>query len=549
MTELERIAALPSAPAMPEGLPRRLTEHLRKSPDAWVLRDCQAEALWHAADAGGLFADLDVGAGKTLISLLLPTVCDLERPLLLVPASLRKKTLREKAELETMFKFRPMYIRSYADLSRDKDAEGVSRLLDRIAPDGIIMDEADRVMNLGSGRTRKLAKYIAKNKPKVYAMSGSFYHKSLMDIHHLLLWTLRERSPLPLKRSVCMHWAEAVDPGIDLADQQRAAQDTGIVTLGQPGQSAREIVGDRIRASLGVVSMDHVFDWPLEIIETELPISPLAEEHIKNARSGQRPDGEEVPLITVRLGTETKRIYDNHRLLMQLAAGYWTRWDPPPPKEWLAARNKWTNTVNAILNASRKYDTREAVKFGVRRERSSEAKKALLDWERIKSSYKPTTVPIWIDQSSPVLEYATHWLREKPGRLCWTEHIEVAKVLAAKAGVSAYGAGQGEGGNPMIEDAKGASAVVTLGANKAGRNLQHEWHENLFLTVPSKSATFEQAIGRTHRPGQTKPVQVEVITCLDEHVRALQAAYANAAYVEGLRAKCPKLLQAKKKRK
>lgn len=100
--DLERILALPrrdwrtgiggrfgTAAQLVEGL----TWLYRRAGSSARLRACQAVGLAECADFGGLFGPLQVGAGKTLLSLLLPLVCRASRPVLLVPARHRQKTL------------------------------------------------------------------------------------------------------------------------------------------------------------------------------------------------------------------------------------------------------------------------------------------------------------------------------------------------------------------------------------------------------------------------------------------------------------------------
>ena len=55
--------------------------------------------LIEAAKADGLFASVGVGHGKTLVTLALPEAMEARKALLIVPAKLKKKTLREISEL------------------------------------------------------------------------------------------------------------------------------------------------------------------------------------------------------------------------------------------------------------------------------------------------------------------------------------------------------------------------------------------------------------------------------------------------------------------
>ena len=118
-SELSRILALPRR-QMPDGeaLAERLTRALKKEGGTMSLRPVQAIALYEAARVGGLFAPIPVGGGKTLLSLLLPTVLEAKRPLLLLPAALCGKTHAERQKLSTHWQIRDgVRIFSYERLS------------------------------------------------------------------------------------------------------------------------------------------------------------------------------------------------------------------------------------------------------------------------------------------------------------------------------------------------------------------------------------------------------------------------------------------------
>ena len=60
------------------------------------LRPRQAIALYEALQMGGMFGALSVGAGKTLVSFLLPSILEAMRPVLLLPAGLIEKTWHDR---------------------------------------------------------------------------------------------------------------------------------------------------------------------------------------------------------------------------------------------------------------------------------------------------------------------------------------------------------------------------------------------------------------------------------------------------------------------
>ena len=94
--ELERIVALPrrTASVTPDEV-ASLHEDLCLPNGTRRLRPIQALALAEARRAGGLFAPIGVGAGKSDIALLLPKVMGSKVAVLLVPANLREKVFQQ----------------------------------------------------------------------------------------------------------------------------------------------------------------------------------------------------------------------------------------------------------------------------------------------------------------------------------------------------------------------------------------------------------------------------------------------------------------------
>src|SRR6185369_6329042 len=86
------------------------------------LRPAQVAALLECADCNGGFLPLRPGAGKTAVSLLLPTVMRRPRALLVVPAALRVDTLTRTKALAHRWRVLPMTVMSYETLAHPKHA-------------------------------------------------------------------------------------------------------------------------------------------------------------------------------------------------------------------------------------------------------------------------------------------------------------------------------------------------------------------------------------------------------------------------------------------
>ena len=82
-----------------------LTDALKTEQGTMRLRPVQNKALIKARDAGGLLGIIGCGHGKTLITLLIGRVLQVERVVLLLPAALIEKTRAEALEYQKHFSF------------------------------------------------------------------------------------------------------------------------------------------------------------------------------------------------------------------------------------------------------------------------------------------------------------------------------------------------------------------------------------------------------------------------------------------------------------
>ena len=158
--------------------------------DPKPLREVQTRSLVACA-GGGAFLPIQVGGGKTLITLLAPQVMQANRPILLLPASLIEKTERDRQEYAKHWKVaKHLRFVSYESLGRVRMAQE----LENYHPDLIIADEAHRLKNPRAACTRRVARYM-KDHPTVpfVALSGTIMRHSIKDFAHLLIWALKIR--------------------------------------------------------------------------------------------------------------------------------------------------------------------------------------------------------------------------------------------------------------------------------------------------------------------------------------------------------------------
>ena len=139
--ETKRIAALPRrtwSDADAARLADMLTKELKTPGGTMKLRSVQAIALFEAMECGGLFGPIRVGAGKSLITAVLPAVLEARRPVLLIPAALIEKTGRDFKALREHWKIATnLQLISYESLGLVQSAEK----LEYIRPDLVVADE------------------------------------------------------------------------------------------------------------------------------------------------------------------------------------------------------------------------------------------------------------------------------------------------------------------------------------------------------------------------------------------------------------------------
>lgn len=524
-----------------ETLPRRVlsipnadrcetfSAELRRKGGTRVLRPLQVAALVGAKhEGGGLLAPLGVGEGKTDICALLPEVLGARVTLMLLPAQLVTKfTDIEYPFLSTQWKLpnlvghrlqytdtdRVLHVMSYDGLSRAKATD----LLERLKPDLFVLDEAHRLAAPTSVRTKRWLRYMkAHPDVKVCALSGSITKKSIRDYAHISKHALKHRSPLPLDWKVLQDWAGALDSG-DIRTPPGV-----LSTFSQVGEDVREGFKRRLLETEGVVasSAENKVRLPTALIlnQRELPLP----EPIKTALSALRgtwctPGGEEI-----------QSALDLNRYGRQLAAGLYLKWKWPRNepievrKEWLEARKEWHKEVRTWLKAHAR-DGLDSPLLVARAAALGTLPGGTNGWHRwaaIRDAAKPQTTPVWVDDY--MINDAVAWGRDNVG-IIWYEHEALGARIAERGGFALYGGGPRASLDIQREDGR-STVVASIKAHGEGKNLQ-AFNCSLVTTAPSSGKTWEQKLGRMHRPGQEAD---EVNSTMYLHTPEMLKAFGNA---------------------
>lgn len=547
-TELERILKLPrrdweAAPSLHEDL----TDWLKIPGGTMTLRPVQAYALQEMHDHSGLLAPIRVGGGKTLISLLAAEVLDAKRPLLLIPAKLKRKTYNEIQALKKHWRFKVPEIVSYEWLGRVQAAE----YLDKMRPDLIISDEAHKCRNKSAAITRRVGRYMeAQPKTKFVAMSGTITKRSLEDYSHIAEWCLGQGAPVPLDWKILQEWCGAFDEKV-LAELRLAP---GALLKLCNDQELQEIQGDslgtirrayrrRLTETPGVIATKEGFvDCSLQITAVEPEYNDQTEQAFENLKMNwETPDGWPIsdPVTMWRHARE-------------MACGFYYFWDPRPPDEWMAARKEWCAAVRRIIKYKKldsELQVAQAIAAGRIEDPASERKNRAGDliggtvyanWIAIRDTFKPNTVPAWMDNGP--LNFCAEWMKNNAG-IVWVEHVVFGEALAKLTGRPFFHRKGEDDRRNLIDQAVPAagSVIASIASNCEGRNLQ-AWSQNLVASPPPTGSVWEQMIARSHRDGQlADEVSVDVILGCVQQWGGFEQARLDANYIQATTGQVQKL--------
>jgi hypothetical protein len=604
--DLQRVLALPRRPppdaaqraalvayvtakyARPPG-PCRCAEMGRKC--IRELRDVQAWALWEAEQADGLLGQVAVGAGKTLVWLLIAfAIRECRTALLLVPPNLVEQLVFDYQLCGQHFRMPTLVVHAGKNLSHTVPGTPCvhvfpySRLslptstafVEQLAPDLIIADECDKLSNYAGAGASRVKRYMEHHpRTRFCGGSGSMTDKSLHDYAHLAAWSFKARSPLPLDLQVLNEWAEAID-AVDWP-RDAGALLTGLRTYGLVGvgEDVRAGYRRRLHETPGFVySAESPVSVPLTITERKAPpIPPVIVEALEQVRAFERPDGEEL-ISALEVATCAR----------QVACGFFYRWTFPhrEPRDlimqWLAARKLWRRELRLRLKDREEHldsdhlctqaairawgdappdplarnsagawvFSHETIRAAVRIARDDDGlpvwrAAAWPAWRDIADRVNPVTVAVRLDDF--LARDAAAWASETPGRIVWYDSAEFGRWVAELSGLPLHGGGP-NAGKRILDERGGRSIVASLNSHGRGRNgLQFHFAEQLVAEPPSSSKMWEQLVGRVHRPGQEA---AEVRTWYYGHTTEVRAAYAQAltraAYVEATTGAAQKIM-------
>jgi len=481
-----------------------VTELLKLPCGTMTLREAQARALLEAYEQRGLLAPIRVGGGKTLITLLLATILEADKTVLMVPSALRERTYEEINEMRKHWEIRVPHVLGYETLGHPHHADDLANF----KPDLIVADECHRLRFRSSAVTRRVERYIRAAPETVFCgLSGTAQGEKLESYRHLAMWALGKNSPLPLDIEVVKTWDQALNP-----DHGSAPTDVGALAKHFGRDYTNAALGKWIRDTPGVVSTKAVgCKASIEISRWDAP--EVCVDEIRNVMAqDERPDG--TPLTPP----------ESVDVRCQLALGFWYRWDPLPPEHWMNARRDWCRFVREVLEDEDNdtWDSESQVAAAHPREAAH--------WLAVKPSFKIQTSPVWLDHA--VMTEAIRATAEHP-TIVWSKYRAVGECLGKL--MQHYGKnGRSQAGQHIEKDPGTGTISASMRSCGVGMNLQ-QFNRNLLLCPSPNAELLEQLIGRTHREGQrADTIRMRWIRsrAVPYHTEALRRARDSAAILE-----------------
>lgn len=533
--ELKRIRALPSyAWDKDPNLPR-----LREWLDGWLqhtpakctpvcsccklvsgLNNVQVAGLINAFRIKhGMVGALRVGAGKTLLGLLIPTVLSITGTIvLLVPAKLEKKTLFEGRDYAKHWRCSSVKVITYETLSHPANLE----MLQKLKPAAIIADECHKA-GPKTKAWKRIRKYVLATEIPYFPMTGSLSDRDIMVYWTHVLLSLRDCAPMPRDLKEALVWAQAINEKIP---EEARAEPGALLTLGPyeitdpPEKQARNAYRARFLTTPGIVSSyEDVPPIKLEMGAREVGLPHALADVIAQVRKDMvTPDG---------IAFSSKM--DLWRHSRTLGAGLFYHWDPPAPEEWKRARRELHKFVTEYLRYHGKtMDSAVHVLGAIDRGELNDGG-LLTRWREIEPTFTPNPVHTWVDDT--LLLECARWLQDPENKrgLVWVEFRPFGERLAELAGVPYYSKGGMDPSGRLVDHHTGGPAVISIKCRE-GHNLQHWFDRSLFSVPPPKGGWVEQAVGRYHRtPGQeAEEVFAEFLLTTQETFQSLRQCVRDA---------------------
>lgn len=560
----------------------------------WRLFDIQCEMIAaYETFNGAAFGSICVGGGKTVTCIMIARAAynkGIKKICLFIPPSVQEQFLMAdvpwarswlpvnypihalggrsaKQRLAIAKSGHPgLYVLPYSLLSLPDSEE----LLTTIKPGLVIADEAHRIANPDSARTKRYRKYQEDENPEFVCMSGTLTSKTVREYHHLQRWALGKYAFLPHNWSDANLWAYMIDSdACEVQSDYREKSADAIIKLkrwaeqnfdeeipyGTPG--FRKAYRLRMTSAPGVVSSEDeqlgcsliIRHQGIKDYQKSAGWSKLKQLMDQIKREWRTPSGDEIE-------------YALHIFKWQyeLGSGFYNElyW---PEAEVLAKRHNWTlPEAEYILEKAQEHHEAQQEYHRVLRHFLQDTHISGLDTPMLVGNnmhhHGASNVPEylyfawkdWKNKDFPgrpdrdkravrVCDYkirdAARWAKQAKRGIVWVHNIELGQwthEIFKQEGIPCALCPSGRQYDAELREAihKDKIVIASLGAHSEGKNLQY-YFQQYFLQWPRPAKTAEQALGRMHRNGQTADEVDTTISIVTEFDRLNFAACLNDA--------------------
>lgn len=528
--------------------PRKLLapdrEHIERlvgwHPPTTLLNDDQIAMLWEAHTAGGLVASAGVGIGKGLTALLLPTVMGSTKPIQFVKKGLLANLQREYAKWQHAYIIVPFQTMTYDSLSLQKNAE----TLLSTECDLIVLDEAHLLKGQTSARTNRIVDRViaggsrdGAETVKVCAVTGTLSTDNVTEYAHIAELCLREGSPVPYgDTEACAAWGRGLG-AINKAKPSDYSHIRPLLTrypqphLPTHTEAGHAAMKAHLSTTAGFVLTTEV-SCRASIVATRITLPKMPADIAalvdKVAMTQRAPD--ETPLT----------VLETDMVCRQLQYGYWYKkdWGDVPllvQDEWRLAAGIWHKAVRDYLQGTKLPGIDSAgliLTAALAGKLGDYGQQIAQDYENVRHIAKYKLVAHWVWEGW----YADQmrWLADRDvagrrgnghGLLWYTSRTAVGNRLV-RDGVKVYAE------NAVMDYDTPHTCALQIRSMREGHNLQ-AWRHSRFAQAVANPGWMQQAMGRTHRQGQTAD---EVFFQFVSHTKALRStwerAMVGARYIE-----------------
>lgn len=455
-----------------------------------------------------------------------------------------------------------LYVITYSRLSQP-DGEV---LLTACDPDLVICDEAHNLANEDAARTQRFLRFLRSRRRAFVPLSGTMTRKALSDYAHLARFSLLNHAFLPHDWNELKFWMAAIkaddadespfDPtNMSLSDAELdtfrplvnfAAKLDPSILKGTVKDAIRKSFNIRRRTMPGVIDSSEQdigtsLTFALEKSNPWLPGTVVGEKIAVLDSEWIAPNGDEIDFALTKfkwhselnLGWYNDLVWPDHP-------------DTPKAKELHALGQEYHKALRKFLSHSRAgLDTPMLVGRHFHQHGGGispelyDLWKPYHDMKKVGEKEKwPDRIAVPIRLSDEKLRHAITIVREwdlkrNPG-IVWFHHNEVGRWITELLRAEGFRVIHAPAGaDKMILDPEnqkpGSIVVASILAHGTGKNLQAFRH-NLFLEGFLSAVVGEQAIGRSHRTGQTADELVMQLLHGTEHDDLRLAACLNDSF-------------------